>query len=311
MKQLIHLCLTSHEEVICRTEEDYWMMISRIAQAAIYNNTEVYAYSIMSNHIHLIIATENPGRFVSSIKKSYLQSFNYKYKRKGGFGEKGFYLVHLQGLEHALAALVYVLKNPWHHSVMENPYDYPFSSMNLYFRRNSQVHTFSSSEVAKNARLLNRNVTLPDNLLYGEKGNIMPVSFVQVEMVEHLFKTYNAFEYLTHRKNYKDFTKTQMESTPDIKPVTLGSLEPLMNSEKIFTIESGNNYWNNRSDILSDMDLCKLIDTGYLVKYHKKSYTQLSQSEKLAIYNDIMRRYQYRVTVKQIKRCLGGMGISE
>ncbi len=305
MKQLVHISYTSHEEVCCRTENDYWIMISRIAQAAIFTDTEIYAYSVMSNHVHLVVATDNPGRFVSSIKKSYVQSFNHKYKRSGRLGEEGFYQVHLKGRDHILTALVYVLKNPWHHSVSENPYDYPFSSMNLYFRRNRQEHTRRSFEVIKSARLLNRNVTLPDNLLYGENGNIMPISFVQVEMVEHLFKTYNAFEYLTHRKSYNDMTKTQQENHPDIKPITLKSLEPLMNSEKISAIESGSYYWNKRNDRLSDIDLCKLIDTKYLARYHKETYTQLSKQERLAISNELLRKYQYRLTVGQIKRCLG------
>ncbi len=306
MKQLVHLCFTSKDEVLCRSEEDYWMMISRIAQASIYYKTEVYAYSVMSNHVHLIVSTENSGAFIASIKKSYFQSFNYKYNRKGSFGENGYYKVHLQGHDHILAALVYVLKNPWHHSVSENPYDYPFSSMGLYFRRNNNEPILKSSEIAKKARLLNRNVVLPDRIKYGNNGKIMPESFVEIEMVESFFKTYNAFEYLTHRKNYKEITMSQLEANPEKTPITLESVEPLMNDEKIKDIENRNSYWNKKNDILSDIDVCKLIDKEYLIKYRKKSHTLLSKSEQLAICDDLLRKYQHRVTLKQINRCLRG-----
>ncbi len=301
MKQLMHICFTSKNEVLCRCERDCWMMVSRIAQAAVYNDTNVLAYSVMSNHVHLIVMTDRPERFVLSIRGSYNQSFNHIYRRRGALGEKGFFRLHIEGRQHSIAALTYVLQNPWHHKVMENPFDYPFSSMNLYFRRNREDYRLK--DVAKNARLLNRNVVLPETICYGDNGRVAPVSFVEVEMVENVFGTYNAFNYLTHRKNYDEMKNEQLLENDKIPYVSLRSVEPLLAADTISNLERGSYRWN-KSNSLSDLDLCKVIDTKFVPKCRKQSYAELTDNERNRIMMSILEKYRYRVTEEQLKRCL-------
>ncbi len=305
MKRLIHLCFTSKQEVLCRNDHDYKMMISRIAQSAIYNDTHILAYAVMSNHVHLIVQTDQESAFIKTLRSSYTQSFNHIHERKGSLGESGFYSLELDGIQHQQDALTYVLQNPWHHQVTDNPFDYPYSSMNLYFRRNSLELPPMLTDINNNKRLLNRNVILKAPVKYSPSGMIIPDSFVQVRMVENIFGTYTAFHMLTHRKNYKEWKERQQQESKTSPLVNFHSVEPLLHHDQVKSIEENPYRWRRGSHI-SDIDLCNIIDGAILKKYGCNSYTQLHSQAKKAIVSDLLARYPYKITEEQIYRCLGG-----
>ncbi len=273
----MHLCLTSKREVSCRNHTDYQTMISRIAQAAIYNDTHVLAYAVMSNHAHIIVQTDREERFIRTIKSSYTLSFNHKYNRQGRLFDPGFFKLDLKGISHQQDAITYVLQNPWHHNITENPFDYPYSSMHLYYKEH--LDSRSISDIRINKRLLNRNVKLDASLEYGIDGNILPESFVETQMVENIFGSYNAFLYLTHRRNYKEWrerqkqeNKVRKENTPE---VNFKFVEPLLTRREINDIENNPRNWRKRSH-LTDMEICKIIDSTILHRYKCQSHARLN-----------------------------------
>ncbi len=304
MKRLIHLCFTSKREVLCRSPRDYKMMISRIAQSAVYNDTSVLAYAVMSNHVHLIVQTERESEFIRTLRSSYTQSFNHLYRRKGSLGDEGFFRLELDGIRHQQDALTYVLQNPWHHQVTDNPFDYPYSSMGLYFRRNELEHLPSLIDIPKKKRLLNRNVKIKAPVKYSPSGLILPESFVQIRMVENIFGTYTAFHMLTHRKNYKEWKEKQQQENKSSPIVSFHSVEPLLAREQIKSIEENPNRWR-RGTHITDLELCDLIDRRISEVYKYESYTQLSQQDKKSIVATLLAQFPYRITEEQIFRCLG------
>lgn len=301
----MHLCLTSKKEVFCRNHKDYQTMISRIAQAAVYNDTNILAYAIMSNHAHLIVQTDREERFIRTLKLSYTRSFNSNHKHTGKIFDKSFYRLELKGIAHQQDAITYVLQNPWHHNVAENPYDYPYSSMYLYYKEYRQpLH----HHVRKCKRLINRNVKLDAALEYGVNGEILPESFVEVQMVENIFGSYNAFQYLTHRKNHKEWKERQEQeniSTNENAPeVTLNSIEHLLTRKEIENIENNPQYWRKKKRI-SDIELCHTIDSRIQKDYKIASYTQLSKANRDECLSSLLSEFSFRTSESQIKRCLG------
>ncbi len=302
----MHLCLTSKREVSCRNHTDYQTMISRIAQAAIYNDTHVLAYAVMSNHAHIIVQTDREERFIRTIKSSYTHSFNHKYSRQGRLFDRGFFKLDLKGISHQQDAITYVLQNPWHHNITENPFDYPYSSMHLYYKEHQDSRSISAIRI--NKRLLNRNVKLDASLEYGIDGNILPESFVEAQMVENIFGSYNAFLYLTHRKNYKEWkerqeqeNKTRNENTPE---VNLKFVEPLLTGREINDIENNPRHWRKTSH-LTDMELCKIIDSTILHRYKCQSHALLNAKSRAEALSALLSQYTFRTSEEQIKRCLG------
>ncbi len=279
------------------------MMISRIAQAAIYNDTGILAYAVMSNHVHLIVQTEKESAFIKTLRSSYTQSFNHIYGRHGALGDMGYFALELDGIRHQQDALTYVLQNPWHHQVTDNPFDYPYSTMSLYFRRNNLETPPSSTDMDKTKTLLNRNVIIDAPIKYSPSGMIIPESFVQTRMVENIFGTYTAFHMLTHRKNYKEWKERQQQESKTSPLVNLHSIEPTLAREQIKDIEENPYRWR-RGFRITDMDLCNLIDGQILRKYKCESYTQLMPKDKKSIIEELLAQYPYKVTEEQIHRCL-------
>ncbi len=280
------------------------MMISRIAQSSIYNDTGILAYAVMSNHVHLVAQTEKESAFMKTLRSSYTQSFNHIYGRHGTLGEIGFFSLELDGIYHQQDALTYVLQNPCNHHVVDNPFDYPFSTMNLYFRRNNLENSPSLTDMNRSRTLLNRNVVFDAPIKYAPSGMIIPESFVQTKMVENIFGTYSAFHFLTHRRNYKEWKEKQQQESKTAALVNLHSMEPILTRERINEIEENSYKWKRNSRI-TDMELCQIIDERILKMYNYKSYVQLTPHNKKAIAERLLAQYPYKISEEQIYRCLG------
>lgn len=172
--KIYHLCYTSHDEVLCRKYLDYCMLFNCVAQATIGTGAQLLAYAIMSTHVHLIVITEQPAAYIQRIRSSYTQMFNRRYRRKGTLGEPSFYSVELIGRRHVTAAISYVLRNPVHHELTSNPYDYEFSSIGLYFRKETRrPENMRPKKAAKPfATIIRRDnrQRLPEGLIFDEMG---------------------------------------------------------------------------------------------------------------------------------------------
>ncbi len=309
MKRLMHLCFTSKQEVLCRCERDYQMMVSRIAHSAVCNDCNIWAYAVMSNHVHIILQTSKPSQFIRTLRSSYNQSFNYLYHRNGALGDANFFKLELDGPQHIVDAITYVLQNPWHHKVATNPLDYAFSSMYLYFRKENAVLSSlknPEADISKSNRMVNRRATILSTLSYEGSGMVHPSSFVEVKMVENLFGSYNAFQYLVHRKNYKEWENEQKKDNKITPSVTMHSMEPILDSKELSIAETFNSKWMKET-WMSDLDICTLIDRTYVPKFQKESYVGLSIWEREQIASEILSKHRHSTSIEQIKRCLGSL----
>ena len=134
MKRIYHLCLSGGNEVIFRNEMDYVIGINYLCMAAHKTETDLLAYSFMSNHVHICAQTKNPAEIIKHFRYSYTRYFNKKYKRKGRLGERLFFSLEIEGLYHLLTAIAYILRNPLHHGVSATPFGYQYSSIGAIFR---------------------------------------------------------------------------------------------------------------------------------------------------------------------------------
>lgn len=148
MKKFIHLCFTSHEEVMFRDAADVGMMLNFIALCSWKYDIDILSDAEMSTHVHLILIARdsvpdaanasdfgNLALFVNSLRKRYTCYFNRKYNRPANarLGERGYFRTDVYGNCHMQTAMSYVLRNPWHHGVSGTPFEYPFSSVNDIF----------------------------------------------------------------------------------------------------------------------------------------------------------------------------------
>ena len=310
MRAPYHYCYTSHGEVLCRDDEDFCRLLCRIAQISETMNAGIFAYALMSTHAHQIIETDNLPEFSRRLRHSYTSTFNKKYHRKGPLGEKNFFSLELRGIEHKAAAISYVLKNPVHHQVCVNPFSYPYSTAGLYFGSAVGKAGCGSGTVLTQKervhetlarKLLRRSKPLTDLLRLDDRGSIDPASFVEYKAVETIFGTYNAFQYNLHRRDYEEWKQQQKQDGTDDEPVTLGSIEPWMSREEVEAFERKSKHWY-REEAVSDMELCRIIDTDIINRYGRKSYWHLTEDEKKETAQWLMENFN--ASEAQVCRCL-------
>lgn len=312
MKKLYHYCYTSHHEVLCRDDEDFGRLLCRIAQTSDRTNAGILAHALMSTHAHLIIETDSLAEFSRRLRHSYTSTFNCKYHRKGALGEKNFFFLELRGIEHKAAAISYVLKNPIHHHVCTNPFRYPYSSINLYFgssiehagyKTEAETVQKHKEKVRKmiSRKLLRRSKPLSDMLEMDGNGCIAPASFLEYKAVETIFGTYNAFQYNIHRRDFEEWKQQQMKDGCSDEPVTLQSIEPWMPKAAVEAFERKSRHWY-KDEPVSDMELCRIIDTEIIKRYHRESYWHMTAEEKQEAAIWLMKKFN--VHEAQVCRCL-------
>ena len=168
MKQMIHCCFTSHQEVMFRCPQDVGFFLNLLALTSWKYGVDIFADAEMSNHVHLLLfSSENTKNkltvgpysktvnksgfnrdgsilysrsnqlsdFVRALRKRYTWYFIEKYQRNcgGRLGEKYYFSLIIEGNYHMISACSYVLRNGLHHGVSGTSFMYPYSSINDMF----------------------------------------------------------------------------------------------------------------------------------------------------------------------------------
>ena len=109
---------------------------------------KIYAYCLMSNHVHFIAAPVKEDSLAMTFKYSnmrYSSYFNRKNKRSGHLWQGRFYYCPLQ-FEHALEALRYVERNPVRARIVELHWEYEWSSAREHVGFNGEIDTSTKDE---------------------------------------------------------------------------------------------------------------------------------------------------------------------
>ena len=83
---IYHIMLRGiNQQIIFEESEDYERFIKTLAKYQAISGYSVYAYCLMSNHIHLLIkeGKENLEQRIKRIAGSYVCCYNWKYNRSG------------------------------------------------------------------------------------------------------------------------------------------------------------------------------------------------------------------------------------
>ncbi len=281
--KIYHLCNLS-PKVLFRNEEDYLVAICRLAACAFETGAEVWAYSFMSTHFHLIVRTAEISAFVRLFRINMSRWHNHKYNAsiRVNIGVR-----QLADEGAVRIATNYVLKNPIHHGLAEVAFQYPYSSAHVYFKEKIGRSQYYSGEYTDKRmmtpselgptqeRVLFGSHKLPESYKIQEGKVIAPETFLKVENVCILYKSVRNYLY--------NMTKPLDE-------------ELRMFGQDLDSI----NLQESRVSLfgkLTDMQVCSIIDE-YLAP---KTYTQATCGE-IEILSIMLR--EKGVDKYQIERCL-------
>ena len=121
-------------------DEDRLKFIKILKKVKQKGEYELYAYCLMSNHVHLLIKEKNEqiSRVMKRINISYVNYFNQKYQQIGHLFQDRYKSEPIESENYLLAVLSYIHNNPLNAFVVNNLEEYPWSSYYIYTEGLSQ-----------------------------------------------------------------------------------------------------------------------------------------------------------------------------
>jgi len=304
MKSLYHICQTAHSEVLLRTISDVRLFTNLTALSALRNNVDLLCDSFMSTHFHLIVACEDPGKFILSQSISLTKAFNYRHGRVGPLFDPKPFVLRLAGPRHVQMAMNYVLRQGLHHGISETPFEYRWSTCNHLFvkERGAVVEAPFHHTKAEMKKLLCRNAVFPTSWVTDNDGILLRSSFEQLAMVENWYGVARGFVFDMLRKSSEEWLADQENDNEKGPLITLDLLEKGYSSEEVRKMlqNEGNSKYVGKQ--LSDMEVCSLIDKR-LSRFKVSSVYDLSPVQRQRLADELSHEVS-NCSDKQLSRCL-------
>lgn len=119
---------------IFRTDSDRELYLRRLAHYRDRFRFRLYAFCLMSNHVHLALETGPVllSRIVLALHGSYAQAFNQRHERAGHLFQGRYKAFLVQKTSYLLALVRYIHDNPVKAGLVRDPRNYRWSSERFY-----------------------------------------------------------------------------------------------------------------------------------------------------------------------------------
>src|ERR671911_2275812 len=113
---------------------DYEAYLERLARYRKRFGVTVYAYCLMSNHVHLLVETGSQplSRFMQGLQQSYTQYFNRKHKKVGHLFQGRYKAIVCDKDEYLLSLIRYIHQNPVRAKMVRRIDEYRYSGHGAY-----------------------------------------------------------------------------------------------------------------------------------------------------------------------------------
>lgn len=142
---IYHIMLRGiNQQVIFEDNEDYVKFVEILQKYKAVSGYKVFAYCLMSNHIHMLIKVEQEDLdlLMKRIEGSYVYWYNWKYYRRGHLFQDRFKSEPVEDDSYFLTVLRYIHQNPFKTGIIKKIDDYLYSSYNEYVSETSDVVDF-------------------------------------------------------------------------------------------------------------------------------------------------------------------------
>jgi REP-associated tyrosine transposase len=126
----------NQRQKIFKDEEDFEKYLELLSRYKDRYKYRLYAYALMSNHVHLLIETgETPlSKILQGINQSYTGRFNRKYKTVGHLFQGRYKAILCDRDSYLLSLAKYIHLNPVRARLAKTPYEYRWSSHRAYIK---------------------------------------------------------------------------------------------------------------------------------------------------------------------------------
>ena len=135
---IYHIVLRGiNKQRIFEDDEDSQYFLEKLKTYKDINGYEIYAYCLMSNHVHLLMKEgEEPlSTAFRRIGASYVYWYNWKYSRTGHLFQDRFRSEPVERDEYFLTVMRYIHQNPLKVGIVKEIQEYPWSSNREYSQK--------------------------------------------------------------------------------------------------------------------------------------------------------------------------------
>lgn len=124
----------NHKDDIFMNRNDYLQYMKYLNETNEKYPFKLYSYCLMTNHVHLLIATIDIEiwTIMKDINWHYSTYFNYKYEKVGHLFQDRYYAELIERESYLLQVSKYIHLNPVKACIVDNPIKYPWSSYGVY-----------------------------------------------------------------------------------------------------------------------------------------------------------------------------------
>lgn len=128
------------------SEEDFEKFLAILKDCKEVSNFKVYAYCLMSNHIHLLLREidEPINLAIKRIANRFVYWYNQKYKKTGHLFQGRFMSEPVENNSYFFTAVRYIHQNPIKANLCNKPEEYPYSSYHEYTEYEEEKHGICS-----------------------------------------------------------------------------------------------------------------------------------------------------------------------
>ena len=292
MRKTVHLCLSSHKEVMYRSEADLIMGFNCLALSVIETGARLLAEGFMTTHNHQLLQVDDWRETKHIERYAYTRYFNAKYSRRGRLGEASPFCLEVVGTYHLQSALNYVLRQGLHHGLSTSPFGYPHCSTNAFFRKElGKDYIPALLPRTSYYKYLPDGKKLPREYRMNTCGLILREDVIDTAYVEKEYQTVRGFCYLMNRLSDDKYLHDQVDEN-GLPPVTLEVIEK---GVKDFDVKAAliSEQGRVNTSLMTDLELCHIIDDIYLPAFAggdvKATIYTISESRRADIGNAIVK----------------------
>lgn len=126
-----------NHQIIFEDDEDHQKYLETLKTYQKKSGYIIYAYCLMSNHIHLLIKEETEDLSIAfrRIGASYVYWYNWKYGRRGHLFQDRYKSEVVENDSYFLTVMRYIHQNPLKAGIVKNIADYQWSSYREYIEK--------------------------------------------------------------------------------------------------------------------------------------------------------------------------------
>jgi len=128
-------------QTLCHGPEDYAAFLWYLEEARRLFDTEIHAFCLMPNHLHLLVRTWNLGltTFMHRVLSRFAMRFNLRRGEHGHVFQDRFKSLFCRTDRYFLAIVRYIHNNPVKACLVRNAWDWEWSSLQAYGGRPSRL----------------------------------------------------------------------------------------------------------------------------------------------------------------------------